>query len=152
MKYLAILLWAFFCTACAGAPAVNTNSASSDNEQKPPVVAANNSATDPVDFLVTSAATDFHDHGPKGPLQFRNVRVGHVPGTDGKDQHLLCGEFVRAGEGSKNGWTKFATIKTSGYEQYIGENIYCQNPKIVWDAQGDVSSRLQIRLDSLQSK
>jgi hypothetical protein len=152
MKYLTILLSAFLIAACGSAPAANTNTVSITNAQAPNVAAANNSSTDPVDFLLTSAAGDFHEHGPKGPLQFQNVRAGHVPGTDGKDQYLLCGEFVRMEEGAKNGWTKFATIKTSGYEQYIGDNVYCQKPNIVWSSDGDLSSRLKSQLDSLQAK
>jgi hypothetical protein len=152
MKYPAILLSAFFFASCAGLPAVNTNSASTANAQTPAVPAANNAPTDPIEFLLTSAAGDFNEHGPKGPLQFRNVRAGHTPGNDGKDQYLMCGEFVRAVEGEKNGWTKFATIKTSGYEQYIGENTYCQKTNIVWSPEGDLSSRLKSQLDSLQSK
>jgi hypothetical protein len=151
MKYLAILLSAFIFIACGAPPAANTNTPSTATAQTPIAVATNSVPTNPVDFLLTSAATDFHEHGPKGPLQFRNVRVGHVPGSDGKDQYLLCGEFVRTQEGEKNGWTKFATIKTSGYEQYIGENIYCQRPTIVWDAEGDLSSSLQKQFDSLPS-
>jgi hypothetical protein len=148
MKYLATLSYAILFAACNTAPAANTNSTA--NEQKPAVVAASNAVTDPVDFLVLSAAADFREHGPDGPLQFRNVRAGYVPGTDGKDQYLLCGEFVRTEEGTKNSWTKFATIKTSDYEQYIGDNVYCQKPNIVWDPSGDISSRLQRQFESQQ--
>jgi hypothetical protein len=63
----------------------------------------------------------------------------------------MCGEFVRTEERAKNGWTKFATIKTSGYEQYLGDNVYCQKPNIVWSSDGDITSRLKSKLDSLQS-
>ena len=149
MKFLAILLSAFFFAACTGAPTVITNSDSTANAQTPAVVATNNDATGPVEFLLSSAASDFHEHGPKGPLQFRNVRAGHVRGSDGKDQYLMCGEFVRTEEGAKNGWTKFATIKTSGYEQYIGDNIYCQKTDVVW-TEGDLSSSLQSKLDAMK--
>ena len=151
MKYLPILLSAFIFIACGTAPASN-NSTLTANAQTPAPVATTDPAMNPVDFLLTSAATDFHEHGPKGPLQFRNVRAGHVPGPEGKDRYLLCGEFVNTQEGSKNVWTKFATIKTSGYEQYIGDNIYCQKPNIVWNAEGDISLRLQKQFDSLHSK
>jgi hypothetical protein len=152
MKFLAILLSAFLIAACGTEPATNTNTVTTINAQVANVAASNNAPTDPIAFLLTSAAGDFNEHGPKGPLQFRNVRAGHTPGNDGKDQYLMCGEFVRTEEGAKNGWTKFATIKTSGYEQYIGENTYCQNTKIVWIPEGDLSARLKSQLDSLQSK
>jgi len=97
--------------------------------------------------LLTSAARDFREHGPKGPFHFRNVRVGHLT-TDGKESYRLCGEFLL--EGDKTEWTPFATIKTSGYEQYIGGQAanYCQGSSFVWDSEGDLSPSLQSQLDS----
>lgn len=40
-------------------------------------------------------------------------------------------------------WTSFATIKTSGYEQWIGGAAkgYCEQPAIIWDLT-DYSSAL----------
>ena len=46
-----------------------------------------------------------------------------------------------------------ATIKTSGYEQWIGVQAggYCQSPPVVWDENvGDLSSSLASRLASLR--
>jgi len=98
-------------------------------------------------FLITSAAGDFRRHGPSGPLQFRNVRVGHVAGDDGKESYRLCGEFQQDG---KADWTPFVTIKTSGYEQYIGGNTtYCSSPSMIWDIEDDLSPALKSHLDSL---
>jgi hypothetical protein len=46
----------------------------------------------------------------------------------------------------------FATIKTSGYEQWIGAQAvgFCQRSSVIWDKAGDLSSSLQSRLDSLR--
>jgi hypothetical protein len=46
----------------------------------------------------------------------------------------------------------FVTIKTSGYEQYIGAQAagFCQDSSVTRDQLGDLSSSLQSRLDSLR--
>ena len=65
---------------------------------------------------------------------------------------MLCGQFLPAEGGDKAEWTAFATIKTSGYEQYIGAQsaVFCQRSEVIWDKEGDLSSSLQAKLDSLQ--
>ena len=70
----------------------------------------------------------------------------------GEAQYLLCGSFLPAQEGGKAEWTPFATIKTSGYEQWTGARAkdYCQGSEVIWDKVGDLSSSLQSRLDSLR--
>ena len=105
-----------------------------------------------VDFLLTSAATDFHAHRPPYPARFRDVRLGHVTTSGGEKQYRLCGQFLPAQDGGKAEWTAFATIKTSGYEQWIGAQSasFCQGPSFRWDEVGDLSSSLQTRLDSLR--
>ena len=104
-----------------------------------------------VQFLLTSAAHDFHQHGPN-PMRFRHVRVGHVLSSGGEAQYRLCGELLPARKGGGAEWIPFATIKTSGYEQYIGAQAagFCQNSSVIWDKEGDLSSSLQSRLDSLR--
>ena len=147
MKYLLVVFVTLMFAACGTAPATQSN---------PPAVsptavnttAPQQASIDPVvKFLLTSAASDFHDHGPKGPLHFRNVRVGHVTDPKGEAQYRLCGEFLR--DGDKAEWTPFATIKTSGYEQYVGQTAYCSDSSLVWATQGDLSTSLQGQLDSL---
>ena len=71
---------------------------------------------------------------------------------DGEKQYMLCGQFLPAQEGDKAEWTSFATIKTFGYEQWIGAQAagLCQRLSITWDKEGDLSSALQSELDSLQ--
>ena len=145
MRYLLALFATLFFAACGTAPATSSKSPAASptqvNASEP-----NQTSIDPVvKFLLTSAASDFHDHGPKAPLQFRNVRVGHVM-SDGKESYRLCGEFLQ--EGNNTEWTPFATIKTSGYEQYIGPTTYCSG-SIAWDTP-DLSASLQTQLDSLK--
>jgi hypothetical protein len=105
----------------------------------------------PLEFLIDSAAADFHNHGPH-PARFRNVRVGHVTNADGTKQYMLCGEFQPAQQKGNAQWLSFVTIKTSGYEQYIGAESanFCRQPKFTLDKAGDQSSTLQSRLDSMQ--
>jgi hypothetical protein len=65
---------------------------------------------------------------------------------------MLCGQFLPAQDGGKTEWTPFATIKTSGHEQWNGAQAagFCQTPSVIWDMVGDLSSSLQSRLDSLR--
>ncbi len=105
-----------------------------------------------VQFLLTSAAADFHAHRPPDPVRFRNVRVGHMADPSGEKRYILCGEFLPSQVGGKAKWTPFATIKTSGYEQYLGAQAaaWSKDPSFVWDKVGDLSSTLQSRLDALR--
>jgi hypothetical protein len=133
-------------TACNTAPATRNESPA---VSPTPVVAPPQGSIDPVAaFLLSSAAKDFHTHGPSGSLRFREVRVGHLTTPSGEEQHMLCGQFLAEG---KTEWTPFATIKTSGYEQWNGAQAesFCQRPSITWDKAGDLSSLLQTRLESL---
>ncbi len=105
------------------------------------------------EFLLTSAATDFREHQPPYPAKFRNVRIGHVGDTTKSGSYRMCGGFLPTEGGDKAEWNFFVTIKTSGYEQYIGPNsTYCADPKIVWDTTEDLSSTLKSRLDSIKKK
>ena len=105
-----------------------------------------------VQFLLTAAATDFHTHRPPYPGRFRDVRIGHVMTPGGETQYMLCGQFLPTPDGGKAEWTAFATIKTSGYEQWTGAQAapFCQGSSVKWDDAGDLSSALQSRLESLK--
>lgn len=105
-----------------------------------------------VQFLLTSAATDFHTHRPKDSVRFRDVRVGYVMTRGGEKQYRLCGQFLPAVAAGKAEWTPFATIKTSGYEQYVGALAasFRQDQSVTWDDVDDLSSSLQSRIDSLR--
>jgi predicted small secreted protein len=147
MRYLAILLSTLGLAACNTAPGTSGGSQAVSSTQVPaPEVQK------VVEFLLTAAASDFHTHRPPDPARFRDVRVGHVVSPSGQEQYLLCGQFLPAQEGRTAEWTPFATIKTSGYEQWIGAQAvrYCGGSSVLWDKVGDLSSSLQTRLTSLQ--
>ena len=134
MRYLAVLFATLILAACSTAPV------------------AQKASIDPfAEFLLTAAATDFHTHRPPDPVRFRDVHIGRFVNPDGKEQYMLCGQFLPAQEGGKAEWTPFATIKTSGYEQWIGAQAagFCGGSSVKWE-EGDLSSSLQSRLDSLR--
>jgi hypothetical protein len=141
MRYLAVLFATLVLAACSTARVTH-----SESELQ------NASIDSVVQFLITSAATDFHTHRPPDPGRFRDVRIGHVVTPNGEEQYMLCGQFQPAQEGGKAEWMPFATIKTSGYEQWIGGQAvsFCQRSPVIWDKVGDLSSALQSRLDSLR--
>lgn len=137
MRYPAILCSTLVLAACSKAPVTRN-----DSQPVSPAV---------VEFLLTSAATDFHTHRPPDPVHFRDVHVGHVKTSSGEDQYMLCGQFLPGQESGSAEGTPFVTIKTSGYEQYVGAQAaasYCQRPSVIWD-EGDLSTSLQSRFDSL---
>ena len=139
MRYLAVLFTTLGLAACSRASVTRSESQ------------AVSSTIDSVGrFLLTAAATDFHTHRPPDPVRFRDVRIGQVMTPSGEEQYILCGQFLPAQEGGKAEWTPFATIKTSGYEQWIGAQaaVVCQGSSVIWDKVGDLSSSLQSRLDS----
>jgi hypothetical protein len=138
MRYLAVLFATFVLAACSTVPVTR-----SESQAVSPAV---------VQFLLTAAATDFHTHRPPDPVRFRDVRIGHVMTPSGEEQYMLCGQFLPAQEGGNVEWTPFATIKTSDYEQWIGAQAagFCQHSSVIWDKEGDLSSSLQSRLDSLR--
>jgi hypothetical protein len=77
-----------------------------------------------VQFLIASAANDFRNHQPPTPLDFRNVKIGYITSSNNEKIYVLCGEFLSK---ENNEWVEFTTIKTSGYEQYLGKAHYCQD-------------------------
>lgn len=148
MASLAIFVLAASSTAQVtrtDSPAVNPPRAVAPKQQ-------NASLDSVVQFLLTSAAADFHAHRPPDPVRFRNVRVGHMAAPGEAKRYILYGEFLPAKVGGKAEWTPFATIKTSGYEQYIGAPAaaWSKDASFVWDTVGDLSSALQSRLDALR--
>jgi hypothetical protein len=137
MRYPAVLSATLVFAACSKAPVTR-----SDSQPVSPAV---------VQFLLSAAATDFHAHRPPDLGRFRDVGIGHVKTPTGEDQYMLCGHFLPAQGGGNAAGTPFVTIKTSGYEQYVGAGAetYCQRPSVIWDKEGDLSTTLQSRLDSL---
>src|SRR2546427_8239578 len=150
MRYLAMLFTTLGLAACSTAPVTRSESEAVSPTQVVAPELQQVSIDSVVQFLLTAAATDFRTHRPPDPLRFRDVRIGHVVSPSGNEQYMLCGQFLPAQEGGKAEWTPFATIKTSGYEQWIGAQaaVVCQGSSVIWDKVGDLSSSLQSRLDS----
>jgi len=61
------------------------------------------------------------------------------------------GQFLPTQPKDKSDWVPFVTIKTSGYEQYLGNQAagFCERLSVVWEG-GDLSLLLQSRFDSLE--
>jgi hypothetical protein len=152
MRYLVVLFAILVLAACSTAPVTRREYPAVSPTEAPAPERRQASMDSVVQFLLTAAATDFHTHRPPDPARFRDVRLGHRVTPSGKEQYMLCGQFLPAQEAGKAEWTRFATIKTSGYEQWIGAQAagYCQGPSVTWDEVGDLSSSLQSRLDSLR--
>ncbi len=152
MRYLAVLFATLVLAACSTAPVTHTESRTASPAQAPAPELQNASTDSAVQFLLAAAAADFHAHRPPDPVRFRDVRIGHVLAPTGEKQYRLCGEFLPAQVAGKAEWTPFATVRTSGYEQWIGAQAagYCQGSSVIWDKVGDLSSLLRSRLDSLQ--
>ena len=152
MRYLAALFAAFVVAACSTVPVERSESQAVSPSQVPVPELQTAQMDSVTQFLLTAAATDFHAHGPSYPIRVRGVRIGHTMTPSGEEQYMLCGQFQSAQEGGKAEWTPFATIKTSGYEQWIGglATGFCQGSSVIWDKVGDFSSSLQNRLDSLR--
>lgn len=81
-----------------------------------------------VQFLITSASDDFRNHKPPTAIDFRNINIGYITSPNNEKIFVLCGEFL---SNEEKEWIEFTTIKTSGYEQYLGETTYCRDAKIV---------------------
>jgi hypothetical protein len=152
MRSLAVLFAALACAACGTAPVRRGDPPQMRATQVAGSALPQASLDSTVQFLLTAAATDFDTHRPPEPLRFRDVRIGHVVTPGGGEQYVLCGQFLPAQERGEAEWTPFATIKTSGYEQWIGAQaaVFCQSSSVISDQVGDLSSALQSRRDSLR--
>jgi hypothetical protein len=152
MRYLAISLVIFALAACNKVPNARTNAPSANAVQTIAPDPQKTSMDSVVQFLMTSAVTDFHIHRPPDPVRFRDVKIGHVVGPNGEKQYRMNGEFLPAQGGASAMWTPFATIRTSSYEQLIGgqASTFSQDPSLVWDNVGDLSILLQNQMQALR--
>ena len=151
MRYFPVLFATLVLAGCSCAPVTRNESPALSPTQVPAPKVQKESLDPVVQFLLTSAATDFHTHRPPDPVGFRDVCIGRVITPSG-EQYMLCGQFLPAQKGEKGEWMPFVTIKTSGYEQWLGGQAesFCQRSSIIWNTEGDLSSLLQSRLDSLR--
>ena len=133
MRYLAMLFTTLGLAACSTAPVTRSESEAVSPTQVVAPELQQASIDSVVQFLLTAAATDFRTHRPPDPLRFRDVRIGHVVSPSGNEQYILCGQFLPVQEGGNAEWTPFATIKTSGYEQWIGAQATrsCQGSSVI---------------------
>jgi len=148
---LVIALLTLVLAACSMTPTSDSQSQTARPGQEPASEESKPSTDSPMEFLLRSAATDFHVHRPPVVEHFRNVRFGHAVTPAGSKQYQLCGEFLPQQREGKAEWTPFVTIKTSGFEQYVGVQgaSWCQRSRFVQDRDEDLSSALQNRLDSM---
>ena len=153
MRYLAVLIALFVLASCR-AQVIHDTSRGSRSRQFYAGQSRQGAADSVVQFLLTSCAADFRAHRPPDPIRFRRVRVGHYLAPDGRTEYMLCGEFLPGEGGKKAKWTPFATIQTSGYEQYLGPQAvsFCRNSAVTMDKVADLSPSLQDRFDSLRKE
>ena len=99
-----------------------------------------------VQFLITSASDDFSKQRQLTPIDFRQVKVGYALSSANEKVYVLCGEFLAQEE--KENWLPFATVKTSGYEQYLGNQAraFCEKATIVSTGNVDLSLELKNKL------
>ena len=152
MRYHAILFATVILAACSTDPVRRSESQAVSPAQVLAPELQKTSIDSVVQFLLSAAATDFHTHRPPDPVRFRDVHIGHVMNPGGEENYILCGQFLPAQDGGKTEWMSFATIKTSGYEQYIGAQaaMFCKGSSFIWDNVGDLSSLLQSKFDTLR--
>lgn len=125
-------------------PAENTEKAVSEEVQ----ISIPDSITE---FLLNSAATDFHSGRISKPLRFREVKMGFLMLPNQDRQYVLCGQFLEQQNGVENQWMPFATVKTEPYEHWIGRQAgtFCDDPELRIQNDTDLSSALKSKLDAL---
>jgi len=151
MRHLAFLISIIVLVGCKTNSVPRIQSETSRPAQAPAQERQKASTDTPLQFLLNAAATDFHAQHAPHTIHFQTVRVGHVTTPDGQTQDMLCGQFLAAQPKDKSDWVPFVTIKTSGYEQYLGDQAasFCERPSVIWE-DGDLSPLLQSRFNSLQ--
>jgi hypothetical protein len=148
---ISILFSTLFLTSCIST-SENNNKSSAVSPDSIRSYKIQNDSLDPIVlFLLDASAKDFHDHQPPVPVSFRNVQVRYLISPNTKNRYMICGQFLTQDKQNKDEWTSFATIKTSGYEQWIGTQAlgYCQDSKAISYKIYDLSSALKSRVDSL---
>lgn len=153
MRHLVVFIAALITIGCSAAGVRGDGGAMMQSEESAGVNAHEASATATVEFLLASAAADFHAHPPAEALRFHDVRIGYLMNPEGSRRYMLCGEFA-SGQGSGHeDRTSFATIESpggpNGYQQLLGGNNVCDDPSASFGSAGDLSASLQDRFDSL---
>jgi hypothetical protein len=147
-----LILILFFASCNSVSDNKNSNNSSKEGPDSISFAETKNSSLDSVvNFLLDASAKDFHDHQPPVPVGFRNVQVRNLIGSNKENHYMICGQFLAKDQQNKDEWTSFSTIKTSGYEQWIGNQslAFCQDSRSVSYRINDLSSALKSRVDSL---
>ena len=148
-----ILIFTLFLTSCNSTSDNSNNSSSLSPDSIHSSEMQNASLDSVVHWLLDASAKDFHDHQPPVPVGFRNVQIRYLMTPDLAKQYMICGQFLTRDKQDKDEWIPFATIKTSGYEQWIGTHslVYCQDSKVIPYKITDLSFALKNRVDSLHN-
>ena len=148
-KVTLILIFVFFIVSCNKSPKeVKLDSVKIEKAQDSESIITSKDSI--INFLISASASDFHKQTGLSNLQFRNSHVGQKTSETGEKMFLLCGEFKSK---SDKNWIPFATIKTSGYEQWQGSQAlnFCKDSTVVWDNKNDLSQLVQKKLVSLKN-
>lgn len=134
-----------FTIACSGDKGKNATSTDSD-------IAIDTASVSGVQYLVRACAADVLKQYPEALIQFNSCFSGSRPLPSGGNQELLCGQFRIQQDRQWGLWIPFATVKTSGYEQWQGAQAssVCQDAAIVWNSMDDMSTSLQTMLESMR--
>ena len=154
MRYFTVLIAALAFMICS--PAIARHGEGTTTQSATPI-GTNTHGTSVAatkEFLLKSAAADFHAHPPAKTLHFHNVRLGYVMTPEGKKKYMLCGEFSSNPASVHGERSFFMTIDSpggpNGYDQLLGGKVIslCDNPTVTWSGAGDLSYSLQSRFDS----
>ncbi|MBL7888438.1 MAG: hypothetical protein JNL24_02735 [Bacteroidia bacterium] len=124
----------------------NTENKSSNTNQTT-AMKDNITASDTIKtFLMNSTVQDFYKNKQNSSVEFRNVFLKLYE----TETYLICGEFLEKKQPEK--WVDFATLKTEGYELWIGGNAttYCNDAKTISSSTEDLATLLNTQLKSLQ--
>ena len=101
------------------------------------------------DFLISACLSDLKKQSHLSNIQFRDSHIGFKVSETGERHYFLCGQFKAEPE---QVWIPFATIKTSGYEQWQGvqSSAFCQDSTVIWST-NNLSKSLQKKLVSLKN-
>lgn len=99
-------------------------------------------------FLVNSTVQDFYKNKKNSIVGFRSVFLKLYEG----ETYLICGEFLTIDNVKAEKWIDFATLKTEGYELWIGGNAsaYCNDAKTITTSTEDLATLLNTHLKNLQ--
>lgn len=83
------------------------------------------------------------------------MEIGYMLTAGSEKLYVLCGEYLSQEKAEKKEWETFATIKTSGYEQYLGGSkrlSYCVDAIKVMSDEAMLSTALKNKLEELRSE